>query len=103
MDFFHSDTVKLRRLYVLFVMEVRTRHVHILGITAHPDGAWTAQAARNVLAEFAEHLNTRRPHQGHGRGNRPPGRDDAVVIPFDAAIQRRQRLGGIINEYQGAA
>jgi hypothetical protein len=58
--------------------------------------------AATVLAEHAEHFNTHRPHQGHGRGNRPPDHDDAVVIPFGAAIRRRQRLGGI-NEYQRAA
>jgi transposase InsO family protein len=59
-DFFAVETVFLKRIYVLFFVELASRRVCVAGVTAHPTGAWVAQQARNLLMELDERVATLR-------------------------------------------
>ena len=51
-DFLTVDTLFLKRLYVLFFIELESRRVHLAGITTNPHGRWVSQQARNLLMEL---------------------------------------------------
>jgi transposase InsO family protein len=53
-DFFTVETVSLRRLYVLFYIELGSRRVHLAGCTHNPDSAWVTQQARQLAWTLAE-------------------------------------------------
>jgi hypothetical protein len=53
-DFFTVETLRPKTLYVLFFIELHTRHIHVVGVTAHPDSAWVTQQARNLVYSFDE-------------------------------------------------
>jgi putative transposase len=57
-DFLHVDTVFLKRIYALIAVEHGSRRAHLIGVTAHPTGAWTTQAAHNLLMDLADRATT---------------------------------------------
>src|SRR6266511_1223104 len=53
-DFFTVESLWLRRFYVLFFIELSRRRVYLAGVTAHPDGVWVVQQARNLIMTLVE-------------------------------------------------
>jgi putative transposase len=53
-DFCVVDIVWLSQHYVLFAIELKSRAVHLLGVTSHPDGPWATQLAPNFLSDLEE-------------------------------------------------
>jgi putative transposase len=131
-DLFHVDTILLKRLYVLFVMEVTTRHLHILVVTAHPDGSWTAHQARNLLMDLGDRIGSFRfliqnrdakftgafdgifasrslkivktpPRTPHANCNAEMDTHRKASALLTLPAQRRKVLGCVINEYYRAA
>jgi transposase InsO family protein len=78
-DFFHVDTVMLRRVYVLFFIDVQRRKVFLAGVTAHPIGPWVTQQARNLAATLED--------QGRPLRFLVRDRDDKFVGSFDEVLR----------------
>src|SRR5919106_231634 len=98
-DLFTVYTLSGRVLYVLFVIELSTRRVHLAGCTPNPNDAWMTQQARNlVMVLDDEHNNRARPHRGLDL-TIPDSPSPAVNEPaYLSAIALRDRLGGLIHE-----
>jgi transposase InsO family protein len=77
-DFFHVDTITLRRLYVLFFIDLERRKVFLAGFTEHPIGSWVTQQARNLAMTLED--------KGHTVKFVIRDRDTKFVGPFDEIL-----------------
>jgi hypothetical protein len=48
----------LTRIYALIAVEHGSRRTHLIGISTHPTGAWTTQAARNLMMDLGDRVTT---------------------------------------------
>jgi hypothetical protein len=121
-DFCHVDTIFLKLLYVLFLMEVHTRRVHIfaaVGVTVMKTPPRTPRAncyaerwIRTVRAECTDRMliygerhlrSVLNEYIDHYNGQRPPDQDEQAVVSMEGWVERHEWLGGAINEYRRVA
>jgi hypothetical protein len=95
-DLQHIDTIVLRRIYALIVVERGSRRVHLAGATAHPGGAWTVQAARNLMMDLDDRIAPVK-FQLHDRDSRFTTAFDAVFAAQGIRIRTAVRsvLGSV--------
>ena len=104
-DFATIETVTLRRFYLLFFIDIPTRTVYFAGITDHPTGVWTTQAARNLLLRHGHQLADARALV-RDRGSTtifwaPTGWSAKPLV--SAHDHELWAPTGLINEYRNAA
>lgn len=101
-DFTVDCAVTFRRVYVFFVLEIGTRHVHVLGVTTHPDG--DSSAGREPAGSLRRAHDWHRPHRARTCGHRTQATSpQPLSLDLAAArIRRRDVLGGPIHGYERA-